>query len=85
MIDLGKADQIDKAVARFKKIILNTKDVKGTEKQSRKLYELVFEPLRKEIEDVKDIFISPDGNLNLIPFEVLQGPNGKYLIEPFDR
>jgi CHAT domain-containing protein len=39
--------------------------------------------LKKELGDVKQIFISPDGNLNLIPFEVLQAPDGRYLIEDY--
>jgi len=40
-------------------------------------------PLRNDLGAVKDIFISPDGNLNLIPFEVLVDPNGRFLIEEF--
>jgi CHAT domain-containing protein len=43
----------------------------------------VFEPLRKELRGVKEIFISPDGNLNLIPFEILQRSDGRYLIEDY--
>jgi len=43
----------------------------------------VFEPIKKELGDVKEIFISPDGNLNLMPFEVLQGPDGRFLIEDY--
>jgi len=85
LVDLGDADKIDNAVFRFKKEISNIKDLKGAKiiKSSRMIYDLVFVPLRNEIGDVKEIFISPDGNLNLIPFEVLQGPDGKYLIEDY--
>jgi hypothetical protein len=32
---------------------------------------------------MKDIFISPDGNLYLLPLEVLQRPDGKFLIEEY--
>ena len=81
MIDLGDAEEIDKAVAKLKKeiSIMEEKDIK----LSRKIYNLVFEPLKNELGNVKEIFISPDGNLNLIPFEVLQGPDGRYLIEDY--
>jgi len=81
MIDLGDAEKIDKTVAKLKKeiSIMEEKAIKS----SREVYSLVFEPLRKELGDVKEIFISPDGNLNLIPFEVLQGPDGRYLIEDY--
>ena len=44
---------------------------------------MVFEPIKKQLGDVKEIFISPDGNLNLIPFEVLQSPDERYLIEDY--
>ncbi|MBW1942551.1 MAG: CHAT domain-containing protein, partial [Deltaproteobacteria bacterium] len=85
MIDLGNAEKIDEAVAKFKKEISNTGYEKGTGaiKSSRNIYKLVFAPLVTELGDVKKIFISPDGNLNLIPFEVLQGPDGRYLIEDY--
>ena len=85
MVDLGNAEKIDKAVTAFKKEISNIKDVKDGKpiKASGKVYDLVFEPLKKDLGDIKEIFISPDGNLNLIPFEVIQGPDGRYLIEDY--
>jgi len=51
--------------------------------QLEKLYDLVFRPLLKDLGTVKEIFISPDGNLNLMAFEVLQGPDGRFLIEDY--
>jgi CHAT domain-containing protein len=45
--------------------------------------QLVFAPLRLELGEVKDLFISPDGNLSLIPFEVLVDPEGRFLIEEY--
>ncbi|MFO7737347.1 MAG: tetratricopeptide repeat protein, partial [Desulfatiglandaceae bacterium] len=87
LIDLGDAYRVDKAVARFKKEIgtgtkLKTNGESAIE-LSREIYELVFEPIKSELGNVKEVFISPDGNLNLIPFEVLQGPDGRFLIEDF--
>ncbi|MFH2044776.1 MAG: tetratricopeptide repeat protein [Pseudomonadota bacterium] len=85
MVDLGDAAIIDKMVTQYKKEIYAS----GTEKSdavtetSRKLYDLVFRPLLKHLGTVKEIFISPDGNLNLMPFEVLQGPDGRFLIEDY--
>ncbi|GAG20829.1 unnamed protein product, partial [marine sediment metagenome] len=85
MIDLGDAERIDEAVSRFKGEISNIGDIKAAKpiKSSREIYDLVFAPLRKDIGEAKEIFMSPDGNLNLIPFEVLQGPDGRYLIEDY--
>jgi tetratricopeptide (TPR) repeat protein len=85
LIDLGDAEEIDKAVAGFKMDISNAGDIEGIKasQSSKKIYDLVFAPIKKELGPVKEIFISPDGNLNLIPFEVLQGPEGRFLIEDY--
>ncbi|MBW1749324.1 MAG: CHAT domain-containing protein, partial [Deltaproteobacteria bacterium] len=86
IIDLGPADRIDKAVAVFKKKMANMEDVQSRKaiKASMRLCGLVFEPLKKGLGKAKELFISPDGNLNLIPFEVLQQtPKGHFLIEDY--
>ena len=85
MVDLGEAEEIDKVITQFKKELgasMGSNAIRAM-KTSRKLHDLVFDPLRKALDDVKEIFISPDGNMNLIPFEVLQEPNGKFLIEDY--
>lgn len=52
-------------------------------KEAKLLYEVVIKPVEKYIKGKKTLFISPDGNLNLIPFEVLMPPDGRYLIEDY--
>ena len=85
LIDLGEADMIDQAVAAFKKQItrgrIEKRSFEALTTSSEQVYKLVFAPLQEELGEVKEIFISPDGNLNLIPFEVLIGPDGRFLIE----
>lgn len=85
LVDLGESEKIDVAIANFKREIKNRHDLTGTGavKAARKIYDWVFAPLKEEIGGVKEIFISPDGNLNLIPFEVLQNPDGRFLIEDY--
>jgi tetratricopeptide (TPR) repeat protein len=85
MIDLGDAEKIDQGIAAFKREIATIRDIKGLKaiEASRKVYDMVFGPLKKELGNVREVFISPDGNLNLIPFEVLQGPDGRFLIEDY--
>ena len=85
MIDLGDAREIDRNITLLKNELENHKDkqsLNGME-ASRKIHDFVFEPLKKALGEVKEVFISPDGNLNLIPFEVLRGPDGRYLIEDY--
>lgn len=85
MVDLGNADKIDQMVTQYKKEVYESGTTKLDEvsSTSRKLYDLVFQPLLKHLGTVNKIFISPDGNLNLMPFEVLQGPDSKFLIEDY--
>jgi tetratricopeptide (TPR) repeat protein len=85
LLDLGEAEPIDRAVAELKAAIADHQDRVGKKAMAagEKLYNLVFAKLEKVIGEARDIFISPDGNLNLIPFEVLRTPDGKYLIEEY--
>jgi CHAT domain-containing protein len=85
MVDLGRSDEIDKAIFEFKKEIADVeiKNLKKTDFLSKRLYELIFKPLKNKLGSAKEIFIAPDGNLNLLPFEIMQGPGGQFLIEEY--
>jgi CHAT domain-containing protein len=85
LIDLGRAEKIDNAVMNFRRAMAELKDIKyaGTMLSAQALYAFVFNPIKKALGDVKEIFISPDGNLSLVPFEVIQGPDGRFLIEDY--
>lgn len=86
MIDLGDAGEIDNAVARFKKGITAERGsvAAGGEESSQGLYDRIFRPIAPELGTTRQLFISPDGNINLIPFEVLKGPGDRYLIEDYN-
>ncbi|MDP3097763.1 MAG: CHAT domain-containing protein, partial [Syntrophales bacterium] len=82
LVDLGDADSIDQKTASFKKSLGNSKtppDVLA--KQSNDLFRVIFAPLSSALGKSRQIFLSPDGSLNLIPFEVLRDDKGRYLIE----
>jgi len=82
LVDLGDADSMDQKVAAFKKSLGNIKTLPDVlAKQSNELYNLVFAPLTSSLGKSKQIFLSPDGSLNLIPFEVLRDDKGRYLID----
>jgi CHAT domain-containing protein/Tfp pilus assembly protein PilF len=85
VIDLGNAQSIDQAVATYKDEIVKHKINKADQsiESAQNIYNLVFAPLKNELRDVKEIFISPDGDLSLIPFEVFQSPEDKFLIEDY--
>jgi len=88
LVDLGPAARIDEAVAGFVKSMRDTpNDAKpGTTQSaawSAKLFDLVFAPLRKSLGQARHVYLSPDGNLNLFPFEVLGPASGKPLVEEY--
>jgi CHAT domain-containing protein/Flp pilus assembly protein TadD len=86
LVDLGDAAEIDAAVARLKTEVAAERRAPhaGAKDASQRLYDLVFRPITPELGSAREIFISPDGNLNLIPFEVLRGPGERFLIEDYN-
>jgi CHAT domain-containing protein len=82
LVDLGDAEIIDKQAGELKKSLGNSKTpVDVLAKQGNDLYGLIFAPLQSALGESRQIFLSPDGSLNLIPFEVLQDDKGRSLIE----
>jgi CHAT domain-containing protein/tetratricopeptide (TPR) repeat protein len=86
LVDIGDAAEIDAAVARLKTEVEAKRGAPhyGAKDPSQRLYDLVFRPITPELGSAREIFISPDGNLNLIPFEVLRGPGERFLIEDYN-
>ena len=80
--DLGNVNAIDAAIAAFREGLRNQErsDVK---KLARTLDETIMQPIRPLIGDAAQLLISPDGALNLFPFEVLVDRQNRYLIETF--
>ena len=84
-VDLGQAKIIDQAIAQFRD---NLRDV-GTpideqlKPSARKLDALVMEPVRKLLGDTRTILLSPDSQLNLVPFAALVDENNDYLVENY--
>jgi tetratricopeptide (TPR) repeat protein/CHAT domain-containing protein len=83
--DLGPAEVIDQQLFILKKLVTASGDegIDAENKAASRLYDLVFAPLEKSLGPARDIFIAPDGNLNLIPFEILISPRGRYLIDDY--
>jgi CHAT domain-containing protein/Tfp pilus assembly protein PilF len=82
-VDLGATETIDRAADQFLDAISNpaTTDAKDA---GRALDELVARPLRKLLGEVRNVLISPDGKLNLVPFAALVDEQGKFLVESYN-
>ncbi|GIT62980.1 MAG: hypothetical protein Ct9H300mP21_05260 [Pseudomonadota bacterium] len=48
------------------------------------LWEILWQPLTESLGETATIFISPDGLLNVLPFDVLTDSDDSYLLENFD-
>lgn len=58
-------------------------DLSAFNTESRRLYELLVAPIVSDIQDATEVRFETDGILDRIPFELLQGPDGRYLIDRF--
>ena len=81
-VDLGDAETIDKAVAALRGALGDPmrSDVR---RLSLALEDAVMRPLRGLVGDSTHLLISPDGALNLIPFEALLDERGRYLVQRY--
>ena len=81
LIDLGEAKPIEQTVAELRGALQNGQNPEAAILFARRLNRQVFAPLAAGIGNAKNIFISPDGVLNLIPFEILRDSHDRPLIE----
>ncbi len=80
--DLGDAKQIDAAIDSFRQALSDPKR-KDVQQVARSLDEKVMQPIRAMLDGATHLLISPDGGLNLIPFEALVNERGRYLVEDY--
>ncbi|MBX7223294.1 MAG: CHAT domain-containing protein [Blastocatellia bacterium] len=98
--DLGPAQPIEAAVDAFRKAIRNQtggdpkvsgkagkarqQGILQVKELGRKLEELIFQPVRKLLGKTNRVLLSPDGVLNLVPFDALVNEKQHYLVETFE-
>jgi len=80
--DLGLATEIDGAVDAFRQALRDPGRADASQ-LSRALAAKVLQPVRPMLEGVKHLLISPDGELNLIPFEALVDEKNQYAVESY--
>jgi tetratricopeptide (TPR) repeat protein len=87
MIDLGEAEPIDQLIQDFRRyasdgyLAVHSLDMGGDDDEPEdlrqppaeviKLREAIFKPLCPYLQKHQHLFIAPDGNLNLLPFQIL--------------
>jgi CHAT domain-containing protein/Tfp pilus assembly protein PilF len=78
--DLGREQEIDDAVRGFRQALRNPRNA-GARELARSLDERIFRPVRELIGAAQHWIISPDGQLNFVPFESLVDEHGHFLLE----
>lgn len=83
-VDLGEAQKIESLAKRLLVSIQeNQKSMTEFRRMARQLEVLVMQPVRTKLGNIRQIFIAPDGDLNLIPFAALRDERGRYLIQNY--
>ncbi len=80
--DLGEVKKIDAAVDALRRSLGNSRR-KDVGQLSRVLDRLVGAPIRELAGSARHLLISPDGELNLVPFEALVDENSRYFVERY--
>jgi CHAT domain-containing protein len=80
--ELGGAKDIEANISSFRQALRDPKR-KDVQQIARVLDEKIMRPVRALLGDAKHLLISPEGELNLIPFEALVDEREQYLIENY--
>ena len=94
LIPLGEAPEIEGAPLSAYRAEVGTQKAHATTSASspsgsgvspwRSLYDAIWKPLEAPLGDAKRIYVSVDGVLNEIPLGVLQGADGRRVMEKYD-
>jgi CHAT domain-containing protein/Tfp pilus assembly protein PilF len=80
-VDLGPAEPIDNAASLLRDALAN-RDA-SFQATAQKLHQLAFQPLLPLLGKTRRLFLSPDGQLGLVPFAALHDGR-RFLVDSFD-
>ena len=81
-VDLGEAAVINNEVAALRKVLISPRSA-NVKPAGQSLFGKVMRPILQLVGGTHRLFLSPDGDLNLIPFGALIDDQGRYLIENY--
>ena len=88
MVDLGNADQIDSKIANAIITVENpayARDLRTYARESdtvlSELYAELLEPFEVDLKSHQRLIVSPDGEINKVPFAALRTSESRYLVE----
>ena len=80
--ELGVAKEVDARVNALRRALREPRS-QDVRQLARQLDDVLLRPARALVGDATRLLISPDGQLNLIPFEALVDEQGHYLVERY--
>jgi CHAT domain-containing protein/Tfp pilus assembly protein PilF len=80
--ELGDANAIDEEIEKLRQALRDPQR-QDVHQIARTVYEQLMRPIRPLLDDATQLLISPDGELNLIPFGALVDEQRRYLIERY--
>lgn len=80
-VDLGEAEPINQGVTEFRQALQSQSP--NIQKIARSLDAKIMQPIRQRLGNTRTLLISPDSQLNLIPFAALVDENNRYLVENY--
>jgi CHAT domain-containing protein len=80
--DLGSAKEIDKTVDALRKSLRDPQRI-DAKSVAQAAYAKILEPVAGSFGGATHLILSPDGELQLIPFDSLVDPKGRYLVERY--
>jgi CHAT domain-containing protein len=80
VLDLGDANEIDALIEDFRTMLGQPGPMTAVERVGRKLADKVWTPVSPYFRDEHDVFVAPDGKLNLVPFGALVSRHHMFLI-----
>jgi CHAT domain-containing protein/Tfp pilus assembly protein PilF len=83
VVDLGAATALNRSVTQFRNALRDRRFLKPFQQAARTLDDKLMQPLRPHLKGKTQLLISPDGQLNLVPFAALIDPQEKYALENY--
>ncbi|HEY0429506.1 MAG TPA: CHAT domain-containing protein [Pyrinomonadaceae bacterium] len=75
------ADDLEKKISAYLKLIIEKSDKTEIEKSSKELYAALVEPILPALDSTREICLLPDKALHQLPFAALESAGGKFLLE----
>jgi CHAT domain-containing protein len=82
-VALGAARPIDAAIDAVLAAMDSRIAIATTQAALRQLDDQLLAPIRAQLSGIAQLIVAPDGKLNLVPFEALVDPQGRYALDSY--